>query len=459
MSPYDDTWQEPPSSLVRGTKSSTDDPDAINWLISEALGDAQDAPPAWVLDPVEAAPPAHIDQPKDLVDEMTAGRVLTLKCENWMAIERTDEGAPYTPLDPEHAVRRAVITTQTRGKVDPPRHHGDRWTAVLTERGKKAIDYSARYMHRIGRGYRTFLTLTFTPEWRAQLEKWDLMPHGSNSRRSIGALVTEFLNVLQMAHKRGLKFAGHYRRKGKQQRGGGYTAKGSHYTAIVKAWSPSARWTPIAWRDPIALPAHDRPFEFVWVAECPKNAEGENNPHVHLMMNWHAKLDEFHAWARWLEATWGKGFAKLERIKKPAAAASYMAKAAHYLTKGAEGKQGTIRGNRYGIANTGRAPRARVIGRYFADWIRDAVKVGVEAGREKWPKGVWFHEHGFGASTRSGWGRLLTALKGDGFAFQPAPPNLLAARTHNVFQSLHARLSGHWAQYREAIFSNLEFSH
>ncbi|MBT3013596.1 MAG: hypothetical protein KME41_17835 [Candidatus Thiodiazotropha sp. (ex Lucina pensylvanica)] len=100
-------------------------------------------------------------------------------------------------------------------------------------------------------------------------------------------------------------------------------------------------------------------------------------------MNWHVKLDQFHAWAMWIEKTWGKGFAKLEKIKKPAVAANYMAKAANYLTKGTEGSQGRVRGNRYSVGMDAQVPKPRLVGRYWSGMIRDAIETGLQVGQGK----------------------------------------------------------------------------
>ncbi|MBV1842593.1 hypothetical protein KSX29_18515, partial [Photobacterium ganghwense] len=76
------------------------------------------------------------------------------------------------------------------------------------------------------------------------------------------------------------------------------------------------------------IPGHSKPSEFgptreaadfhyIWVAECPANDDGEPNPHVHVLLNWAVPQNLFPAWALRLESLWGKGFAHLERIKKP----------------------------------------------------------------------------------------------------------------------------------------------
>jgi len=445
-------------SLVRGSKSSTpplsdEDIDICNdWLGDlaaykrEQRGDF----PQGMLD--DASYPVPFQELEE--DEQEAGKYLMLQSEPWRAIQQTKEGAYFTPLEPENAVFRATAYTDTRGKNTPPPRSGDLWTERLSDRGKQKIEHSALYMHKTGRGFRTFLTLTFTPEHRAQIEKWDQQSSTEKERSNIGKEVTKFINVLQQRHRNGLTFDGHYRRGGKQKTGDSYKAAGTDFRGNVEAWGKSSKWTPIKWRDGFTIPAHNQPFQYIWVAENPENAQGENNPHIHILLNWHVKLDQFHAWSRWIEKTWGKGFAKLERIKKPAAAASYMAKAANYISKGSDGNQGAIRGNRYNIANGARAPKAKTIGIFSAGWIRDAIKAAIDAGRQNWPKGLWFHPHGFGANSRKAWKLIWSILKKDGFELKPAPISLTLARFRNAKARYLRSRHDYFTQADEALFQN-----
>ncbi|MEW8119968.1 MAG: hypothetical protein AB2792_22640, partial [Candidatus Thiodiazotropha sp.] len=159
------------------------------------------------------------------------GQRLIITCESWRGIERTDEGLLFTPLIPEKATWKGVVETDSLVRCKPPEHWGDRWTDRLSDRGKRTIENSAKYQHILGQGYRTFLTLTFSKEWRAQIEKWDQMGQGidDKTRKTIGNMVTEFINTLQQRHRNGRTFKDHYRRAGKQQTGGGYYAKGTHF--------------------------------------------------------------------------------------------------------------------------------------------------------------------------------------------------------------------------------------
>lgn len=109
------------------------------------------------------------------------------------------------------------------------------------------------------------------------------------------------------------------------------------------------------------------PLDYMWVAEQPTGENGNKNPHVHVLMRWQVKSELFQAWAKRLERLWGHGFAKLERIKTPEAASNYLLKAVGYLTKGAANDQGKIKGNRYGISASARAPKFECIGEFYAD--------------------------------------------------------------------------------------------
>jgi hypothetical protein len=74
-------------------------------------------------------------------------------------------------------------------------------------------------------------------------------------------------------------------------------------------------------------------------------------------MNWEVPKNLFSEWAKRLEALWGKGYFHLEKIHEPMCAGAYIAKAANYLTKASRKEdQGIVKGNRYGISRSARAP-------------------------------------------------------------------------------------------------------
>lgn len=222
----------------------------------------------------------------------------------------------------EYRIRTRIEATNKK----PPLPEGHRETFTLSHRAAKKIADSCDYVSRKKGGYKTFLTLTFTPEQREKIEA---------EETTIQREVSRFCDGLTKMYKRG------WQADGKQ-----------------------------------AEAAHSDDFLYCWVAEVPDNAEGEPNPHVHLLMNWRVKYALFDAWASRIENLWGMGFAHLEKIKDTDAAAAYMMKAAGYLCK-AQGKadQGTIRGNRYGINAPARAPdwetisetQLHIMGKLIAD--------------------------------------------------------------------------------------------
>lgn len=115
-------------------------------------------------------------------------------------------------------------------------------------------------------------------------------------------------------------------------------------------------------------------FHYIWVAESPANADGESNPHVHILLRWQVAPQLFSAWAKRLEKIWGHGFAKLERIRKPQAAGSYIIKAVGYAAKGQNADQGLIKGNRYNISKCSRAPAWECIASFDADNMTAIIK-------------------------------------------------------------------------------------
>lgn len=428
-------------SLVEGSKSPTAEFYEYLDAPNAALAAAADSEREYAADAEYCAIQAGEEIKPEHIDLAKSGHCLSIECEAWRGIERTREGAPFTPLRPERARYRATAYSETLGKSKPPVNYGDRWTRTLSARGQKAIKDSSEYLGRVGLGYQAFVTLTLTAEQRAELDRWDYeLKRGDDERRTLGALAGDWINVLQQRYRNGQTFAGHYRRHGKQRKGGGYRAQGSTWRGYVEAPTKSAPWTPITWQPEFKLPARGRAFQFTWVAEAPTNADGKRNPHIHVLTNWTVKAHQFHAWARWIEAAWGKGFAKIEKIRKPRAAGAYLLKAAGYLTKGGKGEQGEIRGNRYSVGERARAPRARTVGRYWSEVIRDIIGLGHQAGRENWPPGLWFHRHGFGAENRAAWGRLWTALKADGVTLGKIPIGLYAAKLANAAGDLYRRL-------------------
>ncbi|WP_016957955.1 rolling circle replication-associated protein [Catenovulum agarivorans] len=203
------------------------------------------------------------------------------------------------------------IERNTIAMKPPKAIEGERTTERLTSRGALKIIESGAYVAACHGGFSTFLTLTFDDAARARI---------ASEETSIGKEVSRFFDGASKFWKRG-----------------GFEE--CPETGELKAFQP-----------------HSEPLRYIWVAEAPKNKEGEVNPHCHVLLNWSVDIDDFRAWAQRLENIWGNGFAKLERIKSAEAASSYILKAIGYVTKGESKDQGKINGNRYNISKAARAP-------------------------------------------------------------------------------------------------------
>ena len=212
----------------------------------------------------------------------------------WAIIERREWAKEYR-------VRTQVETTTGN---EPPENSGPRITFDLSDRALRAMTDSAAYVAADRGGYTTFTTLTFDDEQRAKL---------AAGETSIQREVSRCMDAWSKMYQRGMKREG--------------------------------------------IPGNSDAFDYLWVVEVPKNENGEDNPHCHLLMRWSVPFEQFKPWAARLEKAWGQGFAHIEKIKKGESAGAYIAKAAGYLCK-AQGQsdQGEVRGNRYGISESARAP-------------------------------------------------------------------------------------------------------
>lgn len=210
---------------------------------------------------------------------------------------------------------RPVIEAKKRMKPTP--QSGARCTLTLTPRGRLAIDQSARYLAtRPGEGYTTMITLTLTPEARERTA-YTITDDGEIIRpaHSLQQEASRFFDAAKMLYKRGFR----YGLFGKEE---GRTDK----------------------------------LRYLWVAENPKNDQGEDNPHIHVLLSWEVPREAFQEWTRRLEKIWGQGFAHIERLRQPEAAGAYVLKAAKYVGGKEKGEQGAIFGNRYFISADARAP-------------------------------------------------------------------------------------------------------
>ena len=267
-------------------------------------------------------PPTEIDHQRENVAHGTPGATCIIERRKWAN---------------EYRVRTEVETTAGN---EPPENSGPRITVDLSDRAIRAMADSAAYVAAVRGGYTTFTTLTFNDEQRAKL---------AAGETSIQRELSRCMDSWQKMYQRGMK------REGIEGNGSAKIVRGKfsglgrsgHSFKGVKAAGP---WSSIDIK-------RDGKLDYLWVVEVPKNKDGEDNPHCHLLMRWRVPGNQFRAWAGRLEKAWGQGFAHIEKIKKGGSAGAYIAKAAGYLCK-AQGKsdQGEVRGNRYGISESARAP-------------------------------------------------------------------------------------------------------
>lgn len=322
-------------------------------------------------------------------------------------------------------------TWRLRPQIDPSKiqapmaEAGPRVTEAMTHNGRKAIDESARYLAAIGKGFKTFLTLTLDNAARqrvaVQLIEGDYSDlasgetidvtgrycplawhqneilknvpeaEGLHSLKPVTTMQKEasrFFDAAQKIYGRGMDYtegrdykltdgttwtinsvdtAGqplkcrlpghptgaapmcevHVFENDKGRKVFERPGNASIPHPVREAAEPGAPFTLIK----LKL----EPMRYSWAAENPKNDKGQDNPHIHVILDWAVPLGAFRYWAARLEAIWGQGFAKLERLRDSQAAGCYLLKAAGYLSKGEE--QGWIVGNRYFVSSTARAPK------------------------------------------------------------------------------------------------------
>jgi hypothetical protein len=88
--------------------------------------------------------------------------------------------------------------------------------------------------------------------------------------------------------------------------------------------------------------------------------------------------------------------------------------------------------------------------------IRDIIETGMQAGRDKWPRGLWFHRHGFGAYNHKMWRRLMSTLMADGLELKSASKNLHAAQFNNAAIQILRRQNSYHAQATASLFKDVE---
>lgn len=239
--------------------------------------------------------------------------------------ERVAHGAPGVQCIIEQ--RKWAEEIRVRSQVEtpagkpPPAQEGPRISEWLTDNGLRKLTDSAAYVAADRGGFTTFVTLTFNDAGRERLAAGETTIQREASR---------CFDAWAKMYQRGLKREG--------------------------------------------IPGHDDDFDYLWVVEVPDNEQGEANPHLHVLMRWAVPFAKFEGWAKRLEKAWGQGFAHLEKIKNGKGAGAYIAKAVGYLCK-AQGKsdQGTVRGNRYGISKSARAPGWELLAKNQLDCMSQLI--------------------------------------------------------------------------------------
>ncbi len=191
---------------------------------------------------------------------------------------------------------RAGVFAQPAPGDAPEANTGTRFSDSLTKKAVTKIFEAAAYVATTKGGFSTFLTLTFDDDARQKL----FAPDDETPETTIGKEVSRFMDGVKKVYQRGMKDC---------------FVTDSHGDA-----SPLCNVT----ND---IPGNSDDFDYIWVAECPPNEDGEPNPHVHVLLRWRVERHLFRAWAERLENIWGHGFAHLERIKHKEAAGKYIIKA------------------------------------------------------------------------------------------------------------------------------------
>lgn len=244
-------------------------------------------------------------------DVKTAGTATVIEFREWCDTYRV-----RTVVNPDRAMQ-------------PPSQSGERVSDMLSTRAARKIAESCQYLAEKFGGYKTFVTGTFDAETREKLKRLD---EDGKPVTTIQKEVTRTMDALTKAYKRGWEYKG-------------------EDGEIVK------------------IAGFGEAMRYCWVVEVPKNEHGEENPHIHILIDWSVPYKHFKAWSARIEKIWGNGYFHLEKIKDKDAAGAYMAKAAGYISKASgQNDQGIVRGNRYAISSGARAP----------DWVTvDVAEFGI----------------------------------------------------------------------------------
>lgn len=251
----------------------------------------------------------------------------------------------YRAWSDEYRVRTAVEVSSGSAPVAKT---GARISDRLTDNAAKKIGDSSAFMDATRGGFKTFITGTFDAEVRKLLK---------SGETSIQREVSRSMEALKKIYYRGFLVGGKrveaakvdYVDEWKIKRGG-FVKAGINYNGYVV----ENDFCEVEFKKERKIIKGG--FAYCWVVEIPKNVHGEDNPHVHILVDWKVERKNFDEWAKRLEAIWSNGMFNLQKIKKTSSAGAYLLKAIGYLKKGSNGSQGIVRGNRYGISEHARAP-------------------------------------------------------------------------------------------------------
>lgn len=248
----------------------------------------------------------------------------------------------------EHRIR---LESEASVSQQPPEQCGARKTDHLTKRSVRQILDAGVFTGTHRGGFTTFATLTFDAESRKKIEAGEITPQKEISR---------FLDACQKMFQRGwvpaFKATIAKKYNGKKI----YCLDSETQKIQAEYWQKSYKHGDVV----CVGKTEERPdlkhqkLDYIWTLEKPKNKQGEDNLHCHLLMRWDVPKSYFMAWAQRIEKIWGNGFVHLERMRVREASIDYLLKAIGYTVKGDSEKadQGQIIGNRYGISKTARAP-------------------------------------------------------------------------------------------------------
>lgn len=300
-----DTRRETAHRLVEASKSPTRENDAIELEISKQKFLKKYAFDVKKYESVNAKTGEVSEFGREAID-LDIGKQITPH-----GVAGCSTVIQFREWADEWRVRTQVEATS--GSL-PPAQEGARISEMLSQRGAKKIAEACEFMSLKKGGFKTFVTGTFNEATRKKIELGET---------TIQREVSRCMDALQKMYQRG--------------------------------WQTQAGES---------VPGCGEGLSYCWVVEIPYNENGEPNPHVHMLLGWSVPYRLFADWSQRIERIWGNGYFHLEKIKDCACAGAYMAKAAGYLTK-SEGTdtQGRVRGNRYGISESARAPDWVTIGK------------------------------------------------------------------------------------------------